>query len=388
MIFKKARTLAILAGTCFLIACTVTKKPLPDEKITESSAMDTKKDSVLSYSFLESVLRKDPVAFGEVLQHRKDWNVQVIYTRIDRDAMGKISLADQNFNLDAGAYFYPASTVKLPIVLLALQKLNELKDRGIDRNTTMITETGFAGQEPAYNDPMTADGRPTIGNYIKKILLVSDNDAFNRLYEFLGQEYINTELQKKGYRTAQIRHRLNVFLSEEENRNTNPVKFLDSNGQVIYSQPGKRSGFVFSGRKDSLGKGFYRGGKLVNGPMDFSSKNRVSLSDLHHILISLVYPEAVKAHQRFNVTPEDRAFLLTCMSELPTESHAPPYADLPEQYPPAYSKFLLFGAEKGPWPEGIRVFNKTGDAYGFMLISDRRPNIFCPPSSIAIRMEY
>ena len=47
-------------------------------------------------------------------------------------------------------------------------------------------------------------GRPTIAHYIKKILLVSDNDAFNRLYEFLGQQYINTTLHQMGYTEVQI----------------------------------------------------------------------------------------------------------------------------------------------------------------------------------------
>ena len=51
----------------------------------------------------------------------------------------------------------------------------------------MITEKGFSGQTAVYNDPTTPDGRPTIAHYMKKIFLVSDNDAFNRLYQFLGR---------------------------------------------------------------------------------------------------------------------------------------------------------------------------------------------------------
>src|SRR5213075_1326575 len=108
-------------------------------------------------------------------------------------------------------YFYPASTVKFPVCLLALQRLNELKEKGIDKNTTMITETGTELQTAVYNDPSTPDGRPNIGQYIKKVLMVSDNDAFNRLYEFLGQEYINDELHKKGYSSAQILHHLDIY---------------------------------------------------------------------------------------------------------------------------------------------------------------------------------
>ena len=134
-------------------------------------------------------MKQYPQYFDSVLQNRKEWNVQVIYTQVNRLQDGSPELEHHYFNMDASRYFYPASTVKLPITLLALQRLNELKQKGIDRNTTMITETAYSGQSVVYNEPTTADGKPSIAHYIKKILMVSDNDAFNRLYEFLGQEY-------------------------------------------------------------------------------------------------------------------------------------------------------------------------------------------------------
>jgi hypothetical protein len=251
-------------------------------------------------------------------------------------------------------------------VLLALQKLNELKQQGIDMNTTMLTETDFSGQSPVYNDPTTPDGRPTIANYIRKILMVSDNDAFNRLYEFLGQEYINNELKKKGYSSAQVLHRLDIFLTEEENRRTNPVKFYNGSS-LQYSQASQKSDLKYVARMDSVGRGYYKGGSLVNGPMDFSKKNRIGLEDLHRILRSVIFPEKVRPAERFNITEADRRFILKYMSQYPTESVYPPYAADTVNYWPAYCKFLLFGGERGELPSNIRIFNKVGDAYGHMI---------------------
>ena len=351
----------------FFNACspskTVTSMPKQAPVITAAIPAD----SVRSGSFLEGILAENPGLFGAVQTNKKEWNVQIIYTRIDRGANGMPALNTQYYNVNPARYFYPASTVKLPICLLALQKLNELKGKGIDRNTTMITEAAYGKQTAVYNDPTSPDGRPTIAQYIKKILMVSDNDAFNRLYEFLGQEYINTQLHNKGYADAQILHRLQIPLSEEENRNTNPVSFLGPDNNVLYAQSLQKSNLNYINRNDSMGMGYLSGGKIIPAPMDFSRKNRISLEDLHNILISLVFPNKVKSNQRFNITEDDRNFLLKYMSQLPTESTYPPYSADTLNYWPAYCKFLMFGAGKGELPKNIRVFNKVGDAYGQML---------------------
>jgi hypothetical protein len=52
------------------------------------------------------------------------------------------------------------------------------------------------------------------------------------------------------------------------------------------------------------------------------------------------------------------------MSSEPGESKYP-YYDTANYYS-AYVKFLLYGSEKGALPKSIRIFNKVGDAYGFL----------------------
>ncbi|MBC7887594.1 MAG: serine hydrolase [Ferruginibacter sp.] len=355
----------LLLVMVFLSSCATTKKvpvPVVDTAVVVTAPVPV--DSTRTDAFLEDLLKQYPQYFDSILQKRKDWNVQLIYTQIDKGANGIAALKNYYFNLNGARYFYPASTVKFPVSMLALQKLNELKIKGVDRNTTMITEQAFSGQTPVYNDPTTPDGKPTIAQYIKKILMVSDNDAFNRLYEFLGREYINEQLHKKGYGDVQVLHRLSIPLSREENMHTNPLKFLGPQNNIIYDQPMQYDTSQYVQRNDSIGRGYYKAGQLVNEPMDFSTKNRISLEDLHIILISLVFPNKVPGAQRFSLTKEDRDFLLKYMSQLPTESSFPPYSADTVNYWPAYCKFLLFGSEKGALPKNIRIFNKVGDAYG------------------------
>lgn len=292
-----------------------------------------------------------------ILKQKEKYKVQIIYTQINRDQENKPQFKKFEFNLNDNAYFYPASTVKFPLTILALQKLNELKNKGIHRKTTINFGTRFSGQTETISEPQAENGKPTIENYIKQILLMSDNSSYNRLYEFLGQDYINTEIHKKGYNQTQIHHRLEVFLSDEENAATNPVKFLDDKGNMIYSEPLKISKFPFKKRNDYVGKAYYKGGKLIDEPMDFSNKNKMPLSEFHLMVQNLIFP----SDKSFNITSDDRNVLLKYMSMFPSESRFPTYG---ENEHDAIAKFLFYGAEKGKKPNHIRIFNKVGDAYG------------------------
>ena len=311
---------------------------------------------------LTDILNQHPRYFDSLLKHNDVWQVKIVYTQVDRRANNRPVFTNYYFNIHPDNYFYPASTVKMPTAILALQKLNQLKLPGLDKNTTMITGAAYSRQDGVYNDPNSADGRPTIANYIRKIFLVSDNDAFNRLYEFLGQEYINNTLHNMGYDSAQIIHRLNIGRTEDENRHTNPVTFYDTSGKIVYQQPLVTSKLVYQPRKTFLGKGYMEGDKVVNQPFDFSKKNRFALVDLHSILQTVVLPEAVQKKQRFHLTKDDYRFLHRYMSMKPQESDFPQYDS---SYNGAYSKFLVYGG-KGDLEPNIRIFNKEGDAYGFL----------------------
>jgi hypothetical protein len=110
-----------------------------------------------------------------------------------------------------------------------------------------------------------------------------------------------------------------------------------------------------------------RGDQVVNEPFDFSKKNRLCLQDLHSILRSVIFPNQVSKNQRFNLTKEDYDFVHKYMSMFPRESNYPPYDST---YMDAYSKFLLWGEENEKQTGDIRIFHKSGDAYGFMIDAD------------------
>lgn len=318
-----------------------------------------------SESLIYKLLKTKPEVFDPLIFNGTDRRVQVLYTRIERDKNGHPRFHEYRYQSDPAAYFYPASTVKFPVALLALQKLNELGIRGLDMNTTMLTDSASPEQTPVIGDRSAADGRPTIAHYIKKILLVSDNDAFNRLYEFLGPDYINETLHRMGYVNTEIIHRLSSPLTPEQNRFTNPVRFLDVDGNLLYFKPASLSVRVHPKRTERMGVGYISKGGVVLEPFDFSTKNRMPLADLHRMVQSVMFPESLPASQRFNLTASDLDFVRTYMSMLPGESDDPKY-DTTENWD-TYVKFLYYGSERNSYDPNIRVYNKVGDAYGFLI---------------------
>jgi hypothetical protein len=300
---------------------------------------------------LEALMATQPEHFAAVLEDPEKFRVQIIYTQIDRDADNRPSFISFNYRLNTDEYFYPASTVKLPTAVLALEKLGELAIEGPDRETTM-----FSGG---------AEGGKSIGRYIREILLVSDNEAFNRLYEFIGQEPLNDRMLQAGFDGTRIMHRLEIALSVEGNRKTGPIRFVDGI-TVIHGQPAVYSGTDFTAPEPiPLGRAEVVSGELLERPKDFANKNAYPLQAQHDVIKALMFPEAVDEHMRFRLSENDYTFLYQNMSGYPGDSGIAAYADA-DRYPDGYVKFLMFGGDEPEIPENIRIFNKVGDAYGFL----------------------
>jgi hypothetical protein len=330
---------------------------------------------------LKQLLNTHPELFGRVLAHPQQNEVQILYTQINRDKRNYPSFQSYSYRLNTNRYFYPASTVKLPTLIFALEKLNRLKGRGINMNTTMLTDSAFARQTKVTADTSAKNGKPSIEQYIKKILLVSDNDAYNRLYEFTGRWEINSKLKKYGLNHTRIIGRLAVGDGGEAAKHTNPIDFYDRSGKLIYHQPEQYDVDEYPMLLDYLkqGKGYLNGkDSLIMQPYDFSDKNVFPLADQQQVLKRLFFPEAFVPEQRFDLTEDQYQFIYRYMSMYPTESRKPTYT-VPKWHATS-EKFLFYGADTAAVPDpDIRIFNKIGDSYGYMIdnayIADFKNNV-------------
>ena len=317
-------------------------------------------------NLLEKLMQQKPAQFGKILANPNDYRLQILYTQINRDKNNIPHFKEYSYRLNPKEYFYPASTVKMPLAFLALEKINNLKMKGLTKSTLMVYDSVADRQEPIYNNPYSINGTQNIEQAVKEIFLVSDNNAANRLFEFVTPHTVHEQLAAKGYKDVYIRNRLELGRTAKENRSTQAIDFYNEQGKIIYHQPAAFNKDSLPYYNAFIGNGYLNNqDSLIKGPLDFSEKNRIYLSDLTHILKSVLFFDQTPSSQRFNLTTEDRKFLLHYMHTLPNESQYPTYDTA--NYWPGYCKFLYTGSEKGPFPSNIKIFNKVGDAYGFLL---------------------
>jgi hypothetical protein len=317
-------------------------------------------------NLLEKLMQQKPAQFGKILANPNEYRLQILYTQINRDKNNVPHFKEYSYRLNPKEYFYPASTVKMPLAFLALEKINNLKIKGLTKSTLMVYDSVADRQEPIYNNPYSINGTQNIEQAVKEIFLVSDNNAANRLFEFVTPHTVHEQLAAKGYKDVYIRNRLELGRTAKENRSTQAIDFYNEQGKIIYHQPAAFNKDSLPYYNAFIGNGYLNNqDSLIKGPLDFSEKNRIYLSDLTHILKSVLFFDQTPSSQRFNLTTEDRKFLLHYMHTLPNESQYPTYDTA--NYWPGYCKFLYTGSEKGPFPSNIKIFNKVGDAYGFLL---------------------
>jgi len=337
---------------------------------------------------LQTLINEHPELFKEIFSQPEKFQAQVIYTQIDRDKNNVPFFTSYSVGVDENRYYYPASTVKMPTAFVALEKLNQLNINGLNKETPMFTGADRSPQTSAIIDSTAENNLRSIAHYIKKIFLVSDNDAYNRLYEWIGQQDLNARLKAKGFEDTRIWHRLSVSgFDVEDNRHGNPVSFVQNN-ELIYHQVPTYSKDDTELHLEDQKKGIAyttNEGEHINKPFDFSHKNYIALQDLHDMLKAVIFPENVIEQERFDLTAEDYQFLYRAMSTFPRESEFPKY----EGKEDSYVKFFVFGDTKENIPDHIRIFNKVGWAYGYLTdvsyIVDFQNNIeFMIAASISV----
>ena len=304
---------------------------------------------------LSRILASDNPKIKCVMDNLAAHEIQIRYTQIDRTTDG-IKFTDYDFQVEADNYFYPASTVKFPVAVLALEQLNH--NDSIDRNT-----------------PFQVTGDTLITTFeksISEIFAVSNNQANNRLVEFLGQDAINERLRGIGVTPARIANRVGA---RSDDLATKPlVLFIDENAPVTYKGTLNTAATPLQMHRLTKGIGYQAGDSLINEAFDFSMENYYPIQAQHGVLKRVIFPESFSPDQRFDISDEQRSFLLAAMHKLPREVGY----DATEYYD-SYGKFFLYGDSKDEIPSYTKIYNKVGYAHGTLTdcayVEDTKYNV-------------
>lgn len=327
---------ALLAAACTPVVTTSTNAP------TTPSGDPVREEAIED---LEPVLRRDP-ALAPFLDDAVRRRIQILVA-VPRDD-GEPGLRRLGFRVDA-EYFYPASAVKLAIATAALQKLDEA-------SATPKTPLRVVEREGAQ----TRTIETTVADQVERALVVSDNEASNRLFELVGRDEINERLAQMGLASTRIVHRLGdpgeriAYAFELLPTNEPPVIVAQRIDYAPPPLPALDGLLVGTSYVDD-------DGRTVAAPMSFATKNRSSLRDLQALLVALVRPDLAPSID-LRLAASTRELLVRTIATLPSESRF----RLPRAQDDVH-KPLAAAASSALPGDRIRVRGKGGRAYGFSV---------------------
>tara|TARA_R110002050_G_scaffold147676_6_gene273638 strand:+ start:2425 stop:3552 length:1128 start_codon:yes stop_codon:yes gene_type:complete len=306
-------------------------------------------------NYLETALSSKNPKIKRVMDSIENHQVQIRYTQIDR-RNDSVIFTDYDFQVNDSIYFYPASTVKFPTAVLALERLNT--------TDTLSMDTRYFLEGDTIESTFKQD--------VSEIFAVSDNLANNRLVELLGFEVINNTLRKKGVTPVRMSHRLG---QHSDDLRTKPlIIYLNDSTTGITKSTLNKTPLALNLLNITKGSGYYEDDILINEPFDFSSKNYFPISSQHNLLKRVIFPQNFEINERFNLSKEQREYLLSVMHTVPRKA-----GYNPKTYYDSYCKFFIYGDTKENIPEHIEIYNKVGFAYGTLTdcayIKDNQNNI-------------
>ncbi len=335
-------------------------------------------------NFLDSLFQKN--LFGsqlEVLNSANDYRLQIIYTKINRVTKDSVSFQDFYFNYSDTLYNYPASMVKLPIAVASVKKIEAINNPGINLNSYVCMDSLFC-QKPYYTDSSAYPQYPHLNLWIKKMLVLSDNESFTHAYDFLNCKTIHVCLNDWKFSKAQIKNKF-IYKCINDSTFYTPNVYIINQHDTIFKQQQeaickfdslKKNYIVGYNQeiiKKKVKKRTIRIKKLT--PKNFSYHNDWTLNYSHQLMKDLIFDSQLKV---LNLSSAHRDSLIKYMGKYPRE--CPELKADTNAYYDTWKKFFIYGAKyKRIRTDSLRNINIIGRAYGFLsetaYIADFKNNV-------------
>ena len=307
---------------------------------------------------IASVLEAMRARFPEIVDAPERFRLQIEYAYPTNQRGGNLGWQFESFRKNA-EWTAPASTVKLPMAIFALLRLTQLR---LPRTALLkvLEPPSCAAQADELAE------FEAIERTLTRMLVLSDNGAYNRLYEFVGGHRVPSLLKRFGFPNAKLQARLGSC-NPAENARGRGVVLGDAAGKVLWQDLSEPEIAITAPSAMmptcKVGNAYLDFNEIrIDEPKDFKFSNHWRISDAHALMLGIA---GVRAHPLIDaLSRSDLAFLRASLRTLPRE------AGFPESdYPDAWGKFLLHGDQKSRLPIDTHSTNKIGQAYGFLIDS-------------------
>lgn len=319
--------------------------------------VDAQDTLLLPGQVLEILKGKDALV-DDVLAQSEKYRLQFVCTVVDGEQKNKM----QTDRLLTGAYFYPASTVKLPIAFLTLEKLNRL---GFSLDDRLVLNPDVQCGNTAYIQNTQPDGL-TFRQMLEEMLVMSNNEHYSTLFHFLAPGEMFQRLSELGYSGVHIFRAFNGC-ELEAHLKTNSWKVIQD-GKVVYTQDALvkpldwlANMYHYDPTKLIGDQHEYRD-EIRSGPFDFNYHLELPLEQLHQMMLRLMQPGLFPESMRWQLEPEQRKQIIDWMESFPSECCHGEFTN-ERKYPNSYNKFFLIGESNASEP---RTISKIGLSYGFV----------------------
>jgi hypothetical protein len=284
---------------------------------------------------IEPFLRKyNHPAVQTIMSSPETYRLQIIYSY--KNSAGKMERSSYRADQQ---YFYPASIIKLPMALLALEWLENEKYSPASRLQV------YSGESSLCDD--------SVAHILEKMLVHSDNQSYDCLLALVNHS-LPTRLAQAGF--VRIRLARPFLLNGTMRWKISAPGHQEKEGLYKVRQtPHQRQPPDCRVGQASLQKG-----QRKEEAHNFCSDNYFPLDDVHKMLEALIWPESSGSF--FNISKAAHSWLLARLRMLPRESRL----KTKEWRCNTYQKFFFRHRDCRPLPRGIQVAGKGGMAYGFL----------------------
>jgi len=297
-------------------------------------------------TLVDQLLSGGGAALKTVLASPETYRFQVLYAIVHEGP--KPTIERHAYRVDA-EYFFPASSMKMPITLAAYDRLAMLRKPALTRDATL-----------RFGQDVTT----TLARETTRALIVSDNTCANRLLSFVGHREVHETLFSLGLASARVHH----GFSDNDPIETSPKIDVVVGGNVVDEIPARKSDLVLPPTQATglaIGTAAIVDGRRVEGPMSFAEKNAMKLRDLQDTLIRIMRPDLLPGTPPDAASKDDLAYVRKTLGTLPSESGL---AGFDRNVVADYQLIpFLRGIERVKPRAKIEIHSKVGQAFGFLI---------------------